>query len=226
MTNAFDNLGLGDSGAFEAGMVPPADAPNPPGGYGHVPAPVEHHAMPPVTRVQARRDVFWQNVCREILMSLAAAAAESSGRLGTGPAAAESSTSPVDELFDGRMGVITTLGQRIPIADVTVVFSCSLPDNDLDRSISSDVQCTIFRITTPTGETYTLPVSQIVGVHSVSESLLEQIEDQNEDEGDKAPFGFAAYTSLAKSERDQHAQKQPELPETEKQPPDGTGSGS
>lgn len=226
MPHPYDYLGSGDSNAYDAGMSHPVDAPHPPGGYGHVPAVNEHNTLPPVTRVQARRDVFWQNVCREILMSLAAAAAESSGRLGTGPAAAESSTSPVSELFDGRMGVITTLGQRIPIADVSAVFSCSLPGDALDRSISGDVQCTIFRISTPTGETYTLPVSQIVGIHSVSESLLEHMDDQNPDDEQRAPFGFAAYTSLARSEREQQAQQQPEGPESEEPQEDvGTSGG-
>lgn len=211
MPNPYDHLGLGSPGAHDAGehAHPPA-----PGGYGHVPAPAHQPLVPSVTRVQARRDVFWQNVCREILMSLAAAAAESSGRLGTGPSDAQSSTSPVSELFDGRMGVITTQGQRIPIADVSSVFSCSMPSDELDRSISSDVQCTIFRITTPTGETYTMPVSQIVGIHSVSDSLIEQLEEQNEESEDGVPFGFAAYTSLAKSERDQRAQKEQPGPES------------
>ncbi|MEX0876569.1 MAG: hypothetical protein WD114_03830, partial [Phycisphaerales bacterium] len=174
-------------------------------GYGHGPGPIETRSESyPIARAQIRRDVFWQNVCREILMALASTAAESSGRLGTGPSAAESSTSPVDELFDGRMGVITTLGQRIPIADVTTVFSCSVNGSEADRSLSNDIQCTVFRITTPTGETYTLPLSQIAGVHTLSPSLLEQIEDRrnDRDEGkDQVPFGFAAYTSTARSER-------------------------
>lgn len=135
-------------------------------------------------------------------MSMASAAAESSGRLGTGPSDEQASTSPVDELFDGRVGVITSLGQRIPIADITAVFSCSLPGDDLDRSISDDVQCTIFRIKTPTGEAYTLPISQIIGVHSVAQSLLDELESVQDTEADKPPFGFAAYTSLARSERE------------------------
>ena len=214
MPNPFDQLGDAHDASSGSGLDLDSPSGAAPTGYGHVPTPQHTPQMPSVTRVQARRDVFWQNVCREILMALAAAAAESSGRLGTGVGDAESSTSPVSELFDGRMAVITTLGQRIPISDVSAVFSCSLPGNALDRSISSDVQCTIFRITTPTGETYTLPVSQIVGVHSVSNSLIEQIEEQNESEDDRIPFGFAAYTSLAKSERENPAHAKKEEPET------------
>lgn len=195
--------GQGPSPARELG------SPSAPGstqtGYGHGPGPIEARGESyPIARAQIRRDVFWQNVCREILMALAGAAAESSGRLGTGPSAAESSTSPVDELFDGRMGVITVLGQRIPIADVSTVFSCSINGCEADRSLSNDIQCTVFRITTPTGETYTLPLSQIAGVHTLSPSLIEQIEDRRsdrDDDKDRVPFGFAAYTSTARSER-------------------------
>jgi len=169
-------------------------------------------------RTQARRDVFWSNVVREILMALASAAASSSGRLGTGPAAAQASSSPVDELFDGRMGVITTLGQRIPIADITPVFACSMSGCPEDRSISGDVQCTIFRINTPTGESYTLPISQIIGVHSVSASLIEQIEDSEEEPAsneERVPFGFAAYTSLARSEAEARQREQAKEPSTD-----------
>lgn len=177
-----------------------------PNGYGHIPSTsnAQANGPTPVMRTQARRDVFWSNVVREILMALASAAAASSGRLDTGPAAANASSSPVDELFDGRMGVITTLGQRIPIADIMPVFSCSMPGCDADRSRSNDVQCTVYRITTPTGESYTLPISQIIGVHSMSDSLMKQLEEEEfEDEdnsGSRIPFGFAAYTSLAQSE--------------------------
>ena len=165
-----------------------------------------------VARTLARRDVFWNNVVREILMALASAAAVSSGRLDTGPVAANASTSPVDDLFDGRMGVITTLGQRIPIADIIPVFACSMPNGDADRSRANDVQCTVYRITTPTGESYTLPISQIIGVHSLTEALIEQLEDaaaeEEAGEEDRVPFGFGAYTSLAQSEEDtEHAEQ-------------------
>lgn len=113
-------------------------------------------------------------------------------------------------MFDGRVGVMTTLGQRIPIADVYPVFSCSSTAPDADRSLAEDVQCTIFRIKTPTGESYTLPISQIVGVHSLSDELVQELERQSQkqnepgdDNDDRTPFGFAAYTSLARSEREQ-----------------------
>ncbi|MBL4698301.1 MAG: hypothetical protein JKX70_05650 [Phycisphaerales bacterium] len=176
-----------------------------PAGYGHIPfadssARISQEYSP-VMRTQARRDVFWNNVVREILMSLASAAAHSSGRLDTGPAAANASTSPVDDLFDGRMGVITTLGQRIPIADIMPVFSCSMAGCEADRMRSKEVQCTVYRITTPTGEAYTLPISQIIGVHSLSDALMDQLEhDEIEEDEVRVPFGFKAYTSLVQSE--------------------------
>ena len=104
------------------------------------------------------------------------------------------------------MGVITTLGQRIPIADLFPVFACSAVGSQADRDRSADVQCTIFRITTPSGETYTLPISQIIGIHSLSEDLIRQLESTSEElqeddqSQDRLPFGFAAYHELARSE--------------------------
>ncbi len=177
-------------------------------GVGHTPAGPAAPVQNPAGRVLVRRDVFWNNVVRDILMAMASAAASSSGRLKPTVTGAETSTSPIDEMFDGRVGLMTTLGQRIPIADIYPVFSCSAVHPGADRSLATDVQCTVFRIKTPTGESYTLPISQIVGVHSLSNELVEQLETEAEamnevdtDHIDKAPFGFAAYTSLARAER-------------------------
>jgi hypothetical protein len=177
-------------------------------GLGHNPDGPALPSVTPAGRVLVRRDVFWNNVVRDILMAMASAAAASSGRLKPTVSGAQSSVNPVDELFDGRVGLMTTLGQRIPIADVYPVFSCSSIVPGTDRSLSSDVQCTIFRILTPSGESYTLPLSQITGVHSLSEDLIAQLEQASaqEDQTDtehisKAPFGFGAYTSLARAER-------------------------
>lgn len=156
--------------------------------------------------VQARRDVFWQNVTREVLMAMAAAAAANTGRITATPKGAANSPSPVSDMFDGRMGIITTLGQRIPIADVIPVFAVSKPGCAEDRLRSNDVQCSVFRISTPTGESYTLPIHHIAGIHSMSEALANQLEaaardmEDKDADGNRLPFGFAAYTSLAKSE--------------------------
>ena len=176
-------------------------------GYGQTPAPSYTPDPYPVARTQIRRDVFWQNVCREILMGLAAAAAESAGRTGIGPTDAEMSPSPTSEIFDGRMAVLTASGQRIPIADVYPVFAYSMLGDQEVRARSNDVQCTVFRITTPGGENFTLPLSQIISVHSLSQSLIEKMEQAQEllegpgEEDDRVPFGFGAYTSLARSEQ-------------------------
>ena len=72
----------------------------------------------PGSSIADRRELFWQNVVREYLNSLAVTAAMFGGRLSASASGAAQGSSPVHELFDGRMAVITKLGQRIPIADV------------------------------------------------------------------------------------------------------------
>ena len=194
-------------------------------GYGQTPAPAHTPDPYPIARTQIRRDVFWQNVCREILMGLAAAAAESAGRTGTGPSDAQMSSSPTSELFDGRMAVMTASGQRIPIADVYPVFAYSMLGDDDCRSRSNDIQCTVFRITTPAGENFTLPISQIISVHSLSQSLIEKMEQAQEllegpgDEDDRVPFGFGAYTSLARSEQQARQQQERETQNNDQNSP-------
>ena len=167
----------------------------------------------PSGQTAERRELFWHNVVREILSSLAVTAANFSGRLSPTAEGAATSPSPSHELFDGRMAVITRLGQRIPIADVYPVFACSLPTHrpQQDRMLAADVQCSIFQIRTPSGEVYTLPIHEIASVHALSESLVRQMEEaaraQNSDDKtvSSEPFGFAAFTSLARTEREQAA---------------------
>lgn len=106
--------------------------------------------------------------------------------------------------FDGRMAVITQLGVRIAIADVFPLFACSIGDSPLERALSEDVQCSVFQIRTPQGEVHTLPVHEIRSFHSLSEQLMRQIAaaSSREDESGlktTVPFGFGAYTSLAKA---------------------------
>lgn len=169
-----------------------------------------------VSGMKRRREVFWHNVVREILNALSAAAS-SSGRLKASASGAAMSAAPTDEVFDGRMAVVTRLGQRIPIADVFPVFACSVSTTKRDRMLSADVQCTVFQIRTPGGEVYTLPVHEIVAIHSLSEELLTRMEEAAEADGSEEgslherPFGFAAFTSLAKAEREaMEAQNAPE----------------
>jgi hypothetical protein len=181
----------------EPDLAPPVPTGFPPG------VPGAHGAQ----QTEIRREVFWHNVVREILSALAATAMSSSGRLSADAKGAATGASPADELFDGRMAVITRLGQRIPIADVYPVFACSVPSHRgaRDRMLASDVQCSIFQIRTPSGEVYTLPVHEIVSIHALSESLLRKMEqaarENAESEEPSAPFGFAAFTSLARSEQ-------------------------
>lgn len=180
---------------------------------GHTPP---HHSQMqravPHTAVaaQAHRELYWQNVIREMLSALAVAAAESGGRLGSGAADKATGSAPIDDMFDGRLAVVTRLGQRIAIADVVPLFACSVPGNkpsSNDRHLSVDVQCTIFQIHTPNGEVHTIPVHEIVAFHSLSEKLISQLEDAARAHADAAsnsasarrPFGFAAFTSLAAS---------------------------
>lgn len=166
----------------------------------------------PASQLAQRREMFWQNVVREILSSLAATAATFSGRLSATAKGAASTPSPEHELFDGRTAVITRLGQRIPIADVYPVFACSVPtaSGASDRMLSADVQCSIFQIRTPSGEVYTIPVHEIVSVHALSEALVKRLEAAamahmlgEDGAGEAQPFGFAAFTSLAQSEREE-----------------------
>lgn len=157
--------------------------------------------------VAARRDLFWQNVVREILSSLSVAAG-SGGRLEPTASGAAYSPGPVAELFDGRMAIMTKGGERIPIADIYPVFACSVPSSDASRRLSGDVQCTIFQVRTPSGEMFTLPVSEVRAVHSLSEDLVRRLEQQAAEaaaahdiaESDKPPFGFAAFTSLTRDQ--------------------------
>lgn len=172
-----------------------------PSAAGHPPS------LPTPGVVERRRDLFWQNVVRESLMALAAAA-QSSGRTSPTPSGAAHSAKPVGDLFDGRIAVITHLGQRIAIADIYPVFSCSINGSPNDRLRSADIQCTVYRITSPVGETFTLPISQIAMIHSLSDDLIRQLEaaaeaqtsELQEEDEEGLPFGFAAYTSLSASE--------------------------
>lgn len=160
-----------------------------------------------------RREVFWQNVVQEILSALSVAAG-SAGRLSASAKGAAMSPEPLDEMFDGRMAVITRLGQRIPIADVFPVFACSVEKNPGDRELSTDIQCTVFQIRTPGGEVFTIPVQEIVAVHSLSEELVRRMEEASQsaqmedpDSDEPMPFGFAAFTSLAKAEREEQERR-------------------
>lgn len=169
-------------------------------------------------RVAGVRELFWQNVIREMLTSLstagmaydaALAAAEhrvitttvdaAHGRLAETEIRPEP---PSNELFDGRLAVMTTTGTRIPIGRVMPLFACGIDTSSRERALSVAVECTVFQIRTPTGEVYTLPLHEIRGFHALTPELVEQLREQAaaispEPDADE-PFGFAAFTSLAR----------------------------
>lgn len=131
------------------------------------------------------RQLFWHNVVREMLLGLASAAAAR------------------PELLDGRFGLLTRAGERIPIAAVSPVFGMSVRGSEADQAASAAVQMTVFRIATPEGEVFTLPVSEVRGFHELTPELLERLE-QAEREVEEAerkpvsdhPFGLAAFRTL------------------------------
>lgn len=152
--------------------------------------------------VARTRELFWHNVTRELLTSLSIAFASRGEKV-----------RPEDDQFDGRLGVITTTGARIPIGAVYPLFACSLSGSDAERTLSTEVECTVFQIETPEGQVFTLPVHEIRAIHSLSAALMEQIKAQAEAQSaaqagggdamdaETMPFGFAAFTSLERARR-------------------------
>jgi hypothetical protein len=141
--------------------------------------------------VTVARELFWQNVMREILTSLSVI---SGGGVPEGQ----------EDLFDGRLAIITQLGQRVPIAAVMPLFACGIDTSDTERELSMAVECTVFQVRTPGGEVFTLPLHEMRAFHSLSEELIERIRKESgsrQEEGAEVqePFGFAAYTSLART---------------------------
>jgi len=154
------------------------------------------------------REMFWQNVTREMLTALAMQRARMVGQTDAARKQAikegHGDPGPPEFLpgFDGRVAIVTRLGERIPIADITPMFACSIGGTSRERALSEDVQCTVFQVRTPSGEVYTFPVHEIRGIHSLTEEAMQALQQENDgDEGQSltgVPFGFAAFTSLAR----------------------------
>ncbi len=151
------------------------------------------------TETQSYREVFWQNVIREMLISLIIAQAESQAQIQKEKPSAE-------PMSDGRVGIVTAQGQRIPIGRVSPVFAATFDQTPKMIELSHILQCTVFQIETPGGEVYTLPLHEIRGFHAISERTMDQVSnaarEQRYREGspeEAEPFGFAAFTSLARS---------------------------
>ncbi|MBK7406176.1 MAG: hypothetical protein IPJ41_16615 [Phycisphaerales bacterium] len=178
----------------------------------HKDAPAPHPSLDVASLAQAR-ELFWQNVMREMLTSLSMQRARLVSQLEAGQAeraSTEGAEAPIPqglESFDGRMAIVTNQGERIPIADVTPLFACSIGGTMRERALSEDVQCTIFQVRTPSGEVYTFPVHEIRGFHALTEEAMQSLQrEASEASGDAAltgtPFGFAAFTSLARELED------------------------
>lgn len=130
------------------------------------------------------RDVFWQNVAREMLLAFPSLAAAR------------------PELTDGRFALLTHAGERIPVASVAPLFACSITAPQA-FDLCMAVQCTVFNIGTPHGEVFTIPLREIRAIHALSGELLNALENAARTGASGAssqngePFGFAAFTSLA-----------------------------
>lgn len=133
------------------------------------------------------RDLFWHNVVSEMLAGLTAVAEKR------------------PDLMDGRFAVLTRGGERIPISRVEPVFAYTVRGTAAERRASAAVQMTVYRVTTPQGEVFTLPVQEVRGFHELTQELLarlQQVEDEQsraEGEDPPRPFGFAAFQALPKS---------------------------
>jgi hypothetical protein len=164
------------------------------------------HSTLGVADLAQAREMFWQNVTREMLTSLSMRRARLAGLVeaerrkiieggGEDPGLPEHLPG-----FDGRMAIVTSLGERIPIADITPLFACSIGGTSRERALSEDVQCTVFQVRTPSGEVYTFPVHEIRGLHALTEQAMQELQaEAAAEQGDEsAPFGFAAFTSLSR----------------------------
>lgn len=142
----------------------------------------------PIDRLNETRHLFWQNVVREMLLTF--------------PLVAQHHP----DATDGRIGVLTRSGERIPLASAEPLFPCSIADPS-GQALCIAVQATVFNLRTPAGEVFTLPVSEVRGMHTMTDEALRAMEEEArraatpQAEGAE-PFGFAAFTSLHRARRD------------------------
>lgn len=143
------------------------------------------------------RELFWQNVLREMMSGLIVASMKLHAH-DTGSGESEVPTAQERSLLDGRVGLITRRGERIPVASIFPVFAATSGESPHQRAMSAAVEGTVLQVVTPAGEVYALPIGDIRGFHALSEDLIKQLEGP-EDENHNTPFGFAAFTSLART---------------------------
>lgn len=172
-----------------------------------------HRAPPPLspTHTLAARQLFWHNVIREILTSLSAICTMRPAQptLPEGQSPPEHPPAPEPhapaydpDLFDGRLAVMTTSGERVAIADVFPLFACGI-NHPGEQNIAHAVECSVFQIRTPGGQVYTLPLHEIRSFHALTPELMSKLENAERRRRPRRrvaeqlqPFGFAAYTSL------------------------------
>ncbi len=198
------------------------------------------HQQADLNRVTLARELFWQNVIREMLTSLSVLSAKMNRQCpqppaqtpeagdsenvtttnppppNTPPPSAPPPLAHQSNLFDGRLAVITTQGQRIPISQVFPLFACGIGGTESQKNLSLAVECTVFQIRTPGGEVFTLPLHEIRSFHALTEEIMSQLASEAMQNGSletDEPFGFAAFTSLA---RDQDSQNDPYYPDPDK----------
>lgn len=148
------------------------------------------------------REMLWHNVVREMLSALC---------FETGHA--DASEKP--KLLDGRLTLITYRGERIPIGAVRPLINFGVGRTREEKQLSMMLQGTVYQIITPDGDVFTLPLHEIRGLHALSESIMQQLQSAAEraDQTDAgAPFGFAAFTSLAQGLHDRPIPKAPDDP--------------
>jgi hypothetical protein len=160
-----------------------------------------------VDQVLTARELFWQNVMREMLVSLAGApSSHPQAQANPDDKTDASGTEPDSTLFDGRLAIITKSGERIPIAAIFPLFAWGV-SAPAARDLCLAIECTVFQIRTPDGHVFTIPLHEIRSFHALSPELMEKLEraarrraarrDTKSDD-DAPPFGFAAFTSLAR----------------------------
>lgn len=136
------------------------------------------------------REMLWHNVIREMLtaLSLETAQADAQGKI---------------RVLDGRIAIVNFRGERIPIAAIRPLISFGVGNTAEERRLSMMLQGTVFQIVTPAGDVYTLPLHEIRGLHALSEGIMNALEHSSgESDQPSQPFGFAAFTSLARGVND------------------------
>lgn len=145
----------------------------------------------------AMRQLFWFNVVREMLTAMAVRTSEAQRAAESG-AMPEGAGAPLN----GQMSIITRLGARLPVAAVIPMVAANPAARGEAKALAMLVQCSVFQIVTTDGEQWILPIHEVASFQAISEQAAADIERANlaarDDRGE--PFGFAAFTSLARGQ--------------------------